>query len=317
MIDESTLQALVPEADPFGSTRTFEAGTPSDGFSQHTEDWCRAIQVALSEYIYLDIELLRDARTANSMVGVGFFPTPENFMGKRQYRGLSFGVVLFSSHLSHWDIDFTLPNLSVGGEEFPVVCLPVDFEEHGRLLNGRCSAIFQEKKSEYFLTANHCVSNVPLGNVVSVNCSQCGNSEKTLLAKRGHIYLDLALLKRGSGRCKCRYTSPTSASIARRSQTVQLHDGAFGSSQTATVMQGIGTTSSIINGARPQTFTIDKYGVKGDSGCAISSNKSVVGSYSGILSIGTSNSTAVIQGYAHCIDEAMRLFGCSLSEGIF
>lgn len=318
MIDEQILKMLVPETMPDLAGPVDDLETIEDEFHLRAEMWCRAIQNALPEYFMRLLDSpgsLAEARLGIPVIGIGFFPVPEEFSDERQANELSFGVVLYSISIDR--AHARLDNLSINGESFPVVGLPVDFEEHGRLTGGRCSAVLRNGNTEFFLTANHCVSGVPRGNPVNVHCAICGHCETTTLEKRGHIYLDLALLRRSVSKCSCSYTSTSSVSMAARSMTVALYNSAPGNSQSATVLQGIGPWSAIINGTRPQVFTIDIWGSKGDSGCAIGARNALVGSYTRKLEIGTGPSTAVMQGFAHCADEALRLFNCNLQEGIF
>lgn len=318
MIDEEILRELVPATEPNVEDDSESLMKVEGEFHRRTERWCKAIQDALPNYFRTPKE--NPQRTGAipenvALIGIGFFPVPEYFSHRRRRAGLSFGVVMYDSNRR--TEPFEMKGLVARRQNFPVVSLPVDFEFDGSLGNGRCSAVLSDNMGEFLLTADHCVSSVPRGNHVVVNCLVCGQAETATLEKRGHIYLDLALLRRSPINCGCSYTPTRSVALGARSMTVKLHNRSLGSFQNATIMQGIGSPSSVINGASPQTFTIDVTGSSGDSGCAISSNNALVGSYTGRLSVGTSATNAVSQGYAHCADEALRLFNCSLKEGIF
>ena len=333
MISRSVLEELIPSFEP--PSHDLRSWYPEldisgeDPFHIHVELWCMEIQFALGNYFekissYSEFSELayQMARDTQRLIGIGFFDKSEIPDEPRTIQDLAFGLVLYAGFPGRPPTEF--PSLETGGETFPVFESALDFEDHGRLSNGRCSAVLADTNDAYFLTARHCVQGLSLGSTVDVDCPYCGARERTTLAKRGHVYLDVALLKRPTSNCGCSYYQTRQSAPGLRSLSVGLHDSTPSTSRKATIMQGIGTPSATINGARPQTFTTDLYSSAGASGCAISTGPAagsttdrMVGSYSGKMSIGTSGNTAVTRGFAHCADEALRLFQCNLVEGVF
>lgn len=324
MIDRNILEALVPRTLGGVSEKNFariigpqrDKRDPDD-FEQRVLFWCKMIQQQLPRIFKEDPAFWN---LTSSQIGIGFLTIPDHIDPKeipRANEGYSFGVFVYGSSPRAPTQPIRPYGIEALGEYFPLFFGNAIFDPHASIKGGKCSAVLTDGQADYFLTVNHSVATVPSGNFVPVQCSVCGFSEKTRLAQRGIIYLDIALLERGSKRCNCSYNLTTTIVRGTQSMTVSLHDGSLGNSTPATIMQGVGPAKSIINGANPQTFTLDVYGRRGDSGCAISANQSLVGSYSGKLSVISAPGSYTAHGFAHCADEALKYFNCNLLEGIF
>jgi hypothetical protein len=320
MIDRSLLEPLLPEDFPDvpgGIAASWGISwPPEDPFVARAEAWAIAIQAMLREYFNKHGPVPTDAMY---LIGIGFIYVPDGMETELARAGLGFGVVVYSFGSPTEPVARSA--IEVQGSRFPVIECPADLVQQGNLTGGRCSAVLGDANGDRFLlTARHCVETVPLGGLVEVTCPACGATEKATVHKRGHLYLDIALLKRPANRCGCTFSPVDGVQYGFRGLQVRLHDGRPNHWRAATIKEGIGLPSAIINGARPQTFTIDLHSSHGKSGTAISNlnaNAALVGSYSGALDVGTSPQTAVRQGFAHCADEAVRLFGSQLLEGYF
>ena len=323
MIHDDILFRLLPEFDPIEIPPWLESNPRGRlQIVLRAERWAYAIQSNLGEYLASILPEEYHAgyiRDHKRLIGIGFIDAPEATETDRVENGLSFGVMLYNP-FSEEVIQHE--SITIDSERFPVVECPAQFHLNAHLTNGRCSAIMTDGSDEFFLVARHCVDTVPIGNTVNVNCPACGVAETTTLAKKGHVYIDVAVLRRSAPRCNCKFPKCKSTAFGVKGLQVRLHDSALGQHRLATIKEGIATPTSMINGARPQTFTFNIHANRNDSGAAVSSVASgnpavLVGSYSGFVDVNTSAGTIVRRGFAQCADEAKRLFSLTPTNGIF
>jgi hypothetical protein len=303
-----------------------------NGVLRALAQWCEAIRREVAHRVQESESRAAIFRRHHGPAGIGLIDVPldwrEDFPSSN---GIAVGVALYlpAGFEDGGSPELRSFRLEIGGtlgQSVPVVLLPAHFTQNCHPAGGRASAVVHDGAERYLLTARHVVEKKPIGASVSLTCANCpgpGGRCTGTVAMKGHLYLDVALVK--VLHCPCAASSPVSTSAGAQGITVRHHFASTGSAVQATVMQGIGTPASFVNAAAPLTFLTDVSGRPGDSGSAVTTDafgrraptRDLVGSYSGKVDVLLPGGVVRTHGFAHDAEESMKLFGTTLGEGLY
>lgn len=326
MISRETLAALVPEGRP---ELTLDALHPreaeavaEDGMLQAIALWCEALRRAMLPYLSgAEGGLIGSYLDTHPIVGFGIVDLPQVRPERLSFPsrdGLALGVALHGPHRAVWERTM----IEVEGRAFPVIPTATEFALQADPPNGRSAAVVSDGVDDFLLTARHVVERQSIGARTNLSCSNCPGGCWGTVAYKGHLYLDVALVRIGHARCPGAVSGAPPPLAAARGATVRHHFASTTGAVRATVMQGIGPRGSFVNAAAPLTFLTDAVGQGGDSGSAVSDDAApgherLIGLYNGYTDSRVSSGAIVTHGFGHDAAEALDLFACTLKQGLY
>lgn len=209
-------------------------------------------------------------------------------------------------------------------KDLPFAILPADFTPSAHPPVGRTAAVARDAVGRrMLLTAGHVVGRKALATRMTLRCTSCQGGCHALVEAKGSGYIDAAILRVVQANCLSLAQPAASLAVPLTGQTVKHHFGSQPAAVKATVMQGLAPPVAAINPVAPRTFLTDGQGQAGDSGSAVTDNPpnhtppAVAGIHSGRTEILLAPGQIVKRSYAQDADEALRLFNCTLLEGIY
>ena len=333
MISRETLESIIPiEGLPNIEIPQRELqAIADDPLLQTIAIWCEAIREAFSDLFMPNVTTHGSDRNTllsylrrHPVVGIGIIDLPldgYNFTFPNK-NGFALGVALYGPTPAPFGGSSILHERT--GVRFPVFRYGAEFHRHAHPRLGRSAALVTDGVADYLLTARHVVEHNRIGSKIDITCPGCRGGCTAEVAKKGHLYLDIALLRIINLGCiiSNRPISARRVVAAAKGASIRHHFGSAQSSVRATVMQGIGPPTAFVNAASPHTFLSDAMGLPGDSGSAVSDDKPpeechLVGLYNGLNDVEITPGTVVRRAFGHDADEAMRFFNCRLVEGLF
>lgn len=334
MISRDTLESIIPHAELNNIDIPQRGGkaVANDPLLQKIAIWCEAIQEAFSTMVLkqartIDYELdsMGSYLRSHPVVGIGIIDLPrvDNDYTFPNHNGFALGVALYGATPEPFEDIYIIHEHT--GVHFPVFRYGAEFHRHAHPPLGHSAALVSDGSGDdYLLTARHVVERRQIGSKVDLTCPDCPGGCTAEVAKKGHLYLDIALLRVIYAECIEDRLSTTAPPVlaAAKGATVRHHFGSAQGSVRATVMQGIGPPAAFVNAASPHTFLSDTMGQPGDSGSAVSDDQprescGLVGLYNGLNDVEIAPGTVVRRAFGHDADEAMRYFKCTLKEGFF
>jgi len=285
------------------------------------------------EYLRLRLRLnaeegyLAEMFQRTGLIGTGIFRVAGGYDSEASSEfpivdGYQFGTVFFQAARFGALADRSVV-LERGQSRVPLLETVAIFNPHASTTpDGYVAAVFEDDRgNQCGITAGHVVSRYQQGQLVPIECSECGHQGR--LVSRAPGFIDAAVIKfscGGPSPAVWRHPAPVRSAI--EGETVHLHFGNTGI-QASTVMMSLSSPSEIMSAAMPKHFLTDEHGYFGDSGSLISTPHDdheaaeLIGIYLGDTNCRDPNGFFVNYGYALDLKQAAAVLGARDLKGDF